>query len=368
MLDLKKRFTYCGPFHDGAAFVSTKATTDELPNQASFWEDMCKELQYINKQGEVIFKIKDEWGIKCGGEFRNGFSSGLLKVTKKERQASGGTQIGYIDKTGQLKIPFIFRGESNADETFSEGLAGMGIRSNLPNVKKPVIKYGYINQLGEWQIPPTFTKVYPFKHGAAMVLDTVPNSKHYLQTYLIDKKGNRIFSAEIETYARLHRDSLLAVFKVERTESGSEKHSTRRYAIAKTNGTLTTDFIFTIMQPGVTSQDLWIASLPDNDKKIGFVDDEGSLIIPYQYPKFRTYFEDGLAVVYTDKKASVQAVINKKGEFVIPPDTSTNYQIDGVIVSPNDDGGIFYYNREGQRIDFKDYERYGLFQHLPLAD
>jgi hypothetical protein len=64
-------------------------------------------------------------------------------------------KIGYIDNTGNIRIPARFI----AGEDFSEGLA---------NVRVEGI-YGYIDEKGEWVIPAQYDYAQPFSEGLAVV-------------------------------------------------------------------------------------------------------------------------------------------------------------------------------------------------------
>lgn len=362
ILALKNRFTYCGDFHEGVAFVSSISSKGAVYPTKAYWKNISRELQYINKKGEVLFKIKNEWEYGYPSIDKEGFFDGWLKITMKPDPVKFERLISYLDKTGKLHLPFNFRDESNATETFSEGLADVGLRTYLPGEKKPVIKYGYINKDGNWQIPPIYTMVYPFKYGAAMVNDQMPNSNQ--PAFLIDTLGNRIFPLDVETFPLKIRDNLIAVSKAERSvETGYEIMGTRRYALAKLNGTMITDFIFGALTPGETSQDLWNASLPEDPNSIGYVNDQGEVVIPYQFGWQSSIFRNGLAIVKIKNDKSSQAVINIKGEYVIPPKPEANFQIMGGIILDNTKDGKKY-NRNGQTIPLEGYTLRGPYQCL----
>jgi len=367
VLDLRSRFAYCGEFHDGVAFVSEKPIKKTSYPNKPFWRHVSEELQYIDRVGKVIFKVDNEWRISSAHLGRDGFSDGLLKVRKEREPDSFEVLYGYLNKSGKLTLPFKYRAENNVSAAFSEGMADMGMREYLPNRKEPVVRYGYIDKMGDWSIPPKYSLIYPFKYGVAMVSDTVPNSKYFTRYFMIDKEDNLIFPEGVETYPRKVRDSLLAVFKVERTESGGAKSSTQRSAIAKVDGSMITDYRFVELHPGKVSGDLWRASLPEDSKTIGYVDDKGEVVIPYQYGWGSLNFEYGLAIVRMREEGHAKAVINVKGEFVIPPDASANFQMSGGTIICNDATGWKYYNRLGQVISLGDYTVCGPFQYLAVS-
>ena len=361
VLDLKSRFTYCGKFSDGAAMVSTLPTKKAHFNSKTYWKNMSKELQYINRKGEVLFKIDNQWDISAESMRRYGFSDGLLHVRKEKDPISHAILFGFLDKRGQLVIPFKFRAVSNASETFSDGLADVGVREYLPNGEKPTIKYGYINKKGDWQIPPIYRIVQPFNSGAAFVGDTLPN-----QYCLIDKQGARIFPPQVESFPRKMKDSLVAVSIVQRSPRKSEIMGTRRWAIAKTDGTLITDFKFSSLDPGITSDDPWRASLPDDAKTIGYVNDAGKVVIPYQFAVSSRIFDHGLAIVKVKEENYPQGVINTKGKFVLPPTPNANYQIIGLVTN-NAITSSNYYNKDGRPVPLEGYMIRGSYQHLTIS-
>jgi hypothetical protein len=374
VLDLKKRFTYCGQFHDGMALVSTLPTKKAPYISRAMQKNICGELQFINTRGEVLFKIKNKWNLNCYSHHRNGFSDGLLKIVKEKDPKTGALNFGYLDKEGILKIPFNFRTESNAKSNFREGLAVVGKRTYLQNVKKPIIKYGFINKKGDWQIPPIYRHVHPFNKGAAFVSGNLLNQYH-----VINKEGNRIFPPDVESFPRKMRDSLIAVSKVKRTERNSEIMGTRRWAIAKTDGTMITDFKFANLDPGKTATDLWRVSLPEDNKSIGYVNDQGEMVIPYQYSRGSSIFENGLAVVRMKEKKNglavvrmkekknVYGVINTKGEWIMPPDANARYQNIGCgVITNNTIKELNFYNKTGETINFEGYVVSGVYQQVFL--
>lgn len=370
VLDMKNRFTYCGEFHDGAAFVSSaRLKKGILPNYVAFYEDLCPTLQFINKQGELLFKTGKKWDFDCYPIPKQGYSSGMLKLKKKTED---GQRIGFIDKRGELKIPFedYPRGVSTSD--FKEGLS---VRKETTVISKGVFstKMGYINQTGDWELPPIYRKVHPFNQGVAVVWESIPNEKLAYKHYLIDKSGKRVFPSGVETNNRRLRDTLVAVYKTRRNDKGREVFGSygqyRRYALAHIDGRMITDFKFAVLEAGETPNSLWTAALPDSED-IGFIDDTGAVVIPYQYRRCKQDFQNGLAVV-TLKDKEGMAVINSNGDIVLPLAGKTNYHLQGnggVIFVTDEDGNNSFYNKDGQVINLDGYEPYGLFHLLSLKE
>lgn len=114
------------PFDDDAAFVTIK---DE-----SF---------FIDINGEVINFNNDY-------KFQEAFSEGLALV-------SNGNEYGYINRTGNLIIPF----SKHIGSSFSEGMAFI--------FDSKVMKYGYINSSGTEVINSKYDAALPFVNGLAFV-------------------------------------------------------------------------------------------------------------------------------------------------------------------------------------------------------
>ncbi|MDF1698331.1 MAG: WG repeat-containing protein [Saprospiraceae bacterium] len=359
VLDLKNRFAYCGPFHDGAAFVSDVELDRSAPIPESTKEAFRQELQYIDTLGNVLFKIKNQWDVSYLSLRKYGFKDGMLKMTTAKDTTTYITRFGHLDKKGRLAIPFTHRVENNVTEEFSEGLAGVGLREYLPGQKKPISNYGYLNKSGEWHIPPIYRTIYPFHKGVAIVGVAQDESRQVVRFHLIDREGNRVFPEGVETYPRLQRDSFIVVIKKEYSDKGYYKSNSARSALAKIDGTMITDFIYEDLHPGKTSDDPWLAKLPGKENLAGFIDDQGKIVIPFQFAGGGSYsFENGFAVVRLKTPDRPIAVINKEGEFVIPPDSAkVNYETKGLIsrITLKKPHQISYYDQKGQRIHLDEY-------------
>ena len=174
-------------FHEGLAWV----------------EDDDFRKSFIDKTGKEV--------ISCEKYVNYGyyFSEGLVPIQKNGR-------IGYVDKTGELVIPFKWKGANDYDSgflascSFSEGMAkvmndegsygfidktgavvipckweyaGM-FSEGMTLVKDESGKYGYIDKKGEMVIPCRWAGASPFAEGLAWVEDE--NGKDVV----IDKSGN----------------------------------------------------------------------------------------------------------------------------------------------------------------------------------
>lgn len=368
VLDLKKRFTHCGDFHDGAALVSTIPTLDTLLIFGAYWKGICDDLQFINKKGETLFKVENQWNANCALIESIGFADGLLKITQ---ETPNGKLIGFLDKEGQVKLPFSPRDLGGRKSVFSEGLIVSGVKKIDPHTDKERSYYGYQDPSGTWKIPPIYIKATPFNHGVSVVWEENPKRQYSYRTYLINKNGERVFPNDIETNERLVRDSILAVYKPYLNEDDIEVFGSygqyRRYALARVDGSLITDFIFADLQPGKSSEDPWMASLPDK-KAYGTLDDQGNVVLPYQFPSVYFPFEHGLAVVELPDEEQGRAVINAEGDIIFPTDPDARFEVKAGIISNFADEKFSYFNADGQLINLDDYEVAGIFEHLSLKE
>lgn len=369
VLDLGNKFTVCGQFQDSVAFVTElPATFDE---RFSIWRISNKELQYIDRKGNIVLKIDNEWEAVFSYPSDVRFYNGMLRLMKQLLPNSTDWHFGFMDKSGKLVLPFEFRNQGAVNsENFSEGMAGIGIDNYDYKSPEVIENFGYINKRGAWLISPKYKKVYPFKYGAGLVQDANPKLK-FNRFLLIDKQGKPLFSVNEETAPRYVRDSLIAIYKNGRDSNGNRAFDSLRSALAKTDGTFVTDYKFAGLTPG-KANDLWLASYPEDEYSIGYVNDFGEVVIPFEYGISSKPFEHGIAIVSIKDANGSKAVINAQNEFILPPDPKAEYFIYGGVIYHYEGkvpDGIYdytYYNSRGQKIDFQGYTIRGRYEYLAL--
>ena len=120
---------------------------------------------YKNSAGKCVIKPQFESAYN----FREHFA----KITFP---GSNGEKYGFIDETGKLKIPAVYRFAGD----FHEGLATvfMGNRS------------GYINKKGQIVIDAKYARAKPFSEGLAGVMVKDYDTKNEPRYGFIDKNGN----------------------------------------------------------------------------------------------------------------------------------------------------------------------------------
>lgn len=136
-------FCYAEPFSEGSAIVKTSGKTG-CHYQTKYYSSRAVHIEdgtwgLINLQGELIAD---------GYEDIKEFNDGLAAAKKNGKW-------GYIDKKGQVVIPFRFA----KAKSFSDGLAAVAFK----------IRYGYIDRHNNTIIPFRYIKADDFDEGLASV-------------------------------------------------------------------------------------------------------------------------------------------------------------------------------------------------------
>jgi len=143
------RFDFCNVFSEGLAGVSIE-----------------EKYGYIDESGKIVIPLRFD------SFFPESFSEGIAPI--KLRNQSGKVELGYVDKSGSLKL---LQGVSEID-SFYEGLAS--VQKNG--------KYGYIDRNMKFVIPPIFDFVRSFADGRAWISDKLGNE------FYIDTSGRKVIT------------------------------------------------------------------------------------------------------------------------------------------------------------------------------
>lgn len=226
------------------------------------------------------------------------FSEGLAAVRK-------GGKSGFVDKTGKIVIPLQFDYAFN----FSEGLAAVYIND----------KYGFIDKTGNFVIEPQFTHTRKFSEGLALVKIGGSSRKPYpystnqewesigklnhLYGY-INKKGQILYSFAAND-AGSFSDGLAPV----QTLDG--------YGFINKQGKFVVQPKFPSVYGTTPYFSEGLSRLILKDKKIGFIDKKGKVVIKTEY-EYAKEFENGLAQV-CEKVIDTCGYIDKKGKVIWKP-------------------------------------------------
>lgn len=281
-------------------------------------------VQYlIDKSGSIVATLDTYYRSSFSELAIWPFSDGLAMVEKEkvdgENRASG--RKGFIDKTGEVVIPFEYELVGHA---FSDGLVDVGVYDS----EKKHNVYGYMDRTGKVVIPFEYSNVSPFSDGLAVV-----RSKDSYLYGVIDKNGSVVIPLEYD-YSGYFSENLLTVKKGE------------KWGVVDKTGSIIIPLEYDDI--GVFSEGL--ASFA-KDGNYGYIDETGKVIISlsgnYERASFAgealSPFQDGFAIVYSQVRTSDNimdmatyakwGVIDKTGKEVIPFEYDyISYFSDGVAV------------------------------------
>lgn len=342
------KYNYASEFENGLSNITTNAT--------GYIDDPDKHLvkAYIDTTGRIVWISH----IQGTDGFFNDYREGLYYT-------SLGGKFGYVDRFGNVVVPFIYDyksiGERVGPYGFSEGLAGVALNDKLGFVDKkgnlviPCIYddalgfseglaavsknglWGFINKDGKEVIPIKYYYVGSFHDGLSMVSSNKSfcnNEKYWcpaIQYGFINKSGQTIYSEEYITYVQSgkaveiedsfnnFKDSLCIVM-----------NNKQEYFILNTNGVKTP-----INNKNIAIGDSWLTWSTNTFSeglckihtttypyKYGFINKNSDLIIPCLYDEAAS-FQEGLTSVKLDNK---WGLIDSIGRLII------SFEYDGAII------------------------------------
>jgi WG containing repeat len=260
---------------------------------------------YIDRTGKIVIPEKfDRVGGLTHGELTN-FSEGLAAVGIGEKS-------GYIDPMGKIVIPLQF----SEAESFHEGLAAVSIGK----------KWGYIDPTGKIVVPLKFGQADSFYEGLA----AVSTDKDLINEWsYIDRTGKIVIPGLFNSPARF-KNGLADVYV---TNSNMCKTIDR-------TGKVVANSCIPVKAPQGKSDDL--ISFSEN-KKYGYKERTGKIVIPAQFNGGASGFSDGLAWVIIGQKLGY---IDKNGNVVVParykyPSNNTKTDVpDEIVTMGNPLGGF----------------------------
>ena len=214
------------------------------------------------------------------------YASGLAPV-----QRSDGS-LAYLNLKGEeLAIEEAY-GPIQKVDRFSDDMARVVVDQRV----------GYINTDLRWVIEPSFAQAGRFSEGLALVFEADQNTARY-----IDKKGIEVFSLENVSAAGPMRASFAYFMRDGRfgiiDRQGKVTH----------NPTQDSGFLFLASADPKSG----LARALDNKTELyGFVDRNGSWVIPPRYPNARD-FSDGFAAVFV-RNTNRYGYIDTRGNVRIP--------------------------------------------------
>jgi hypothetical protein len=251
------------------------------------WYQSIKAGTYINRESQLL-KIPE--GYQVSSEFSNG--------------------LAYIFNFRNREYPYALINE-NAEiilelaNGFSYSLPKDGLIKARNRDARTV---GYLNLDGEWIIEPTFEGGSSFTNGKALVRlngeQVVINQSGQVLFSIKEVIGNRPFD-----YAAINiTDEVLRVFKATTVSSILDTQQ----ALISADGTLLKDFV-----PGEYSEfsEGYATHQAERFAPYTIVDRRGDTASQFPPANYYSPFKEGLALIREDKK---MGYINKSGDIVIP--------------------------------------------------
>lgn len=297
-----------------------------------------------NDKKEEKCVVPDVEGYDKVGCLRDGLA-GVIKQSNDEYDKTN--RVGYIDKEGQLIIPFEFDaivagegGESLEFNDFSEGLAAVSKND----------KYGFIDTKGKVVIEPKYEWASNFSSGLAIV------SVEGLYG-AIDKQGKTVIPFEYQALADFH-DGFATAARPPKNPVDYES----KYGLINKKNEVVIPFMYESM--GNLSESLIAVK---KDGKWGYVDTKNKAIIPINLA-YETVsdFSDGLAAVFSYEENSDNlkyGYIDKTGKLVIPMQFTKVYWDDseglidfnnGIAVVNDKEGRTFCIDKKGKETQCPD--------------
>jgi len=269
------------------------------------WVRIGDKYGYINKSGDIVIPIDYDCYFEDGSSYAiiPDFSEGLAAISINGK-------CGFIDKTGKLVIPAEYHGNFWRGEwtdyipMFNDGLARV-----LKDIENDIYNgygYGYINKAGEIVVPFEYrglghnrtgafcgglAKAYPYPNG---------------QAGFIDQNGNIVAPFIYDTVSDFN-GTLAYVQNYADNQKG---------AYIDRTGKVVTPFEYEA--DGWSMHYYWKSSegitVAKRDGRMGCLDEKGNIAVPFEFDTI-TPFSDGLA--YVTSGANNHGYVDKTGKFIV---------------------------------------------------
>lgn len=323
-------FAACGnsqkaPTESTSVDESPSAQNEEKENKIELDLDSDQNLYYQFAEGLAAVRKNKKWGyvdkhgivvIPFSFDEARGFSSGLACVKKNG-------MYGFVDKTGEVVIPFIYDWAISFKNGVSfvrkDGCYG-AIRAN-GDIAIPIIydnvdvnglneglvyvskgsHGGFVDKNGKTVVPFIYGSNIlnsVFKDGLAVVYDKQGN-------YIIDKKGSVKYECSSPYQFCFNNVYSEGVFRIIKNEGGYSK-----VGFIDQDGDVRVPFenedLMSFFSEGLATY--------KKDGKFGYIDKHGNVVIATFFD-WACPFKYGLALV---QKTHKSGYINKEGDIVVP--------------------------------------------------
>lgn len=282
---------------------------------------MC--LLFADKESLVLNGVTVHWPY---------YNSGLLGCCYDRNHSNSSLDGFYLNKNGRIaisRIKFCNGKETVIGATFGKEICAGAFNNKYAEAwhyKGTNARRGLINLDGELVVPCEYDNVYHITNGYI--------AKKGDKVYFLNNQGavvEKIKNADIRYVSE-------SEFTIYVWGEGNRKHSNSFVCLEKS--------VNTLYRPNQFNRHICVSS-----GKYGYCDDNGKIVIPFQYQKAEN-FNDGLACICVDGK---YGYINLSGNIVIMPmfEDAGSF-VDGIAWVKN--GGVYYYiDKTGKLINNEKY-------------
>ncbi|MBR6869603.1 MAG: WG repeat-containing protein [Bacteroidales bacterium] len=237
---------------------------------------------YINYKGDRVVPCKYE-------NARDTFSEGLAAVVWNHK-------VGFIDKTGSVRIPFVFEYSEFDFNFYQYGLAKFSEDLCAMTSNR---KFGYIDKRGETVIPFEYDGAGTFQYGCAVVYKA---SGNITKAALIDRKGQIIIPFQYD-YISIQSGSEPILF-VEKDD---------KWGLCSLQG----DVLAACDYDGIPSYFEGLVQMRKNGWQ-GLIDPNGKIILPFEYES--VILDWAKEELFVAKKDGKWGCVDPENNIVIPFD------------------------------------------------
>jgi len=263
-----------------------------------------------------------------------GYSEGLIKVKKKK--------WGFIDETGKFIIKPIY----DDTQMFSNGMAAI----------KRKDKWGFIDKTGKIVIKPKYDNVTSFEEEIAFFQEKnkwgiinktgkiISKPKYEL---LMSYQSNPAIIKENKKYSFINEKGNISSIAYDSLDyfigniAWAKKGN--KFGIINKNEEIILDFIYDDYFPFFMQPDGIILSRIHLNNKIGFVNNDGKIIIEPKYDGFKGWLKNGKIVAFKDGSASV---IDTLGHTLVPYKYLRIEFLNNGLTEAQTYDSIFYYDSD----------------------
>ena len=292
------------PFNDGLAYVE-KHYGDNAGRY------------FIDKTGQVALNVDPHYYMVDSESAITSFHDGIVLACKVD-EMSNTVKYGFLNKKGEVEIPFIYDKLAQYNEGYA--VAFKGTVGNFCNGIKDIGSYFYIDKNSHEIIKTDCDYAEDFNEGFAAICSGIKNmpyertkeeneaQKRWSETMMADKEDRKSWETKF-----LQAESEMAVFREMGHENIQKMHKNGRWGFINKSGEtvipleyeLEYKYPYQYRNFYKFSESLSRAQKGDRQ---GYIDKTGTIAVPFEYD-YVEEFHEGLAVVQKNGKWGVLEII-----------------------------------------------------------